>query len=264
MSKSVEEMKALFIQGTKHMVSMADQVRFPVTFGRKESPQHLHDMYARNLFACYVSKYAQLSTTLIDSVDKQHFLIYGLTGRSLIEMVATLRYYILHQYKPLLDQDSLSNNDLLKLIAIDERHLKGSRFNWEAYLLKQYEQLLDETVKQFKNKKDKQKAISDGIKQEQVNVLTCIEKWADETPEVLVAYNLFCDLVHPNMGSTFLVASTTHGELHFSMNKGQNVGAGIYEQSFPLLVTLTMKPFGDYLMMLIATIFEDLPSETLH
>jgi hypothetical protein len=264
MSKTVAEMKALFIQGTQRMESMASQVNFPVTFERKESPQQLHDMYARNLFACYVSKYAQLSTALIESVDKEQFLIYGLTGRSLIEMVATLRYYILYQYKPLLDQEGLSNTDLLKLIEIDERHLKGSRFNWEAYMLKQYEKLLDETVKQFKNKKDKQKAIADGIKQEQVNVLTCIEKWADETPSVLVAYNLFCDLVHPNMGSTFLVASTTHGELHFSASKGKNVGARIFEQSFPLLVTLTMKPFGDNLMLLIATIFEELPSERLH
>ncbi len=119
-------------------------------------------------------------------------------------------------------------------------------------------------MKQLKGKKDKRQVISEGIKQEQVNVLTCLEKWADESPSVLVAYNLFCDLVHPNMGSTFLVASTTNGELHFSTNKGKSIGAEIFEQSFPLLVAVTMKPFGDYLTMLIATIFEDLPSERVH
>ena len=112
-------------------------------------------------------------------------------------------------------------------------------------------------MQQLRSKKAKQKYVSDGIIHEQVNVLTCIEKWADQTPEVLVAYNLFCDLVHPNIGSAFLVASTSKTKLYFSRFKGKLVGKSIFEQSFPILVSVTQKPFGEFLLMLMATIWQD-------
>jgi hypothetical protein len=54
-----------------------------------------------------------------------------------------------------------------------------------------------------------------------VNVLTCVEKWAKETPAVLIAYNLFCELVHPNIGSSFLVCSSDSDRLHFGKHKGE-------------------------------------------
>ena len=99
--------------------------------------------------------------------------------------------------------------------------------------------------------------MAEGIAAEQVNVLTCIEKWAEETPEVLIAYNLFCDLVHPNIGSSFLVASINDKDLYFTPSKGKSVGADIFEQSFPILVSVTQKPFGEYLLMLMGTIWQE-------
>jgi hypothetical protein len=111
--------------------------------------------------------------------------------------------------------------------------------------------------KKIANKKDKQKNIAKGILAEQVNVLTCIEKWAKEEPGVLIAYNLFCDLVHPNIGSSFLVASTNDEGLYFSPSKGESVGSDIFEQSLPLLLSVTHKQFGDYLLLLIGTIWQE-------
>jgi len=88
-----------------------------------------------------------------------------------------------------------------------------------------------------------------------VNVLTCIEKWAEEeTPTVLIAYNLFCDLVHPNIGSSFLVASTNDEGLYFSPTKGKSIGK---DMSFPILLAVTQKPFSTYLLMLMGTIWQD-------
>jgi len=70
-----------------------------------------------------------------------------------------------------------------------------------------------------------------------------------ESPAIIAIYNLFCDLVHPNMCSTFWVDSINRDGLHFAQSRGSSMGAKIFEQSLPMLVSATMKPFSDYLGM---------------
>lgn len=235
---------------------MAQQFEFP--WNPEESdPRAQHNNYARNLITCYVSKFSDLSDGLLNAIDKENYLGYALCGRSLIENVATLRYYVQHQYKPIFDKGAVTPEDMRKLIEIDARHPRGSRFDWESFLFQRYSKLKDDAVQHLKDLKDKRKSIVDGVILEQVNVLTCVQKWADDIPEVLIAYSLFCDLVHPNIGSSFLVASTSQDKLYFSRFKGALVGKSIFEQSFPILVSVTQKPFGESLTMLIGTIWHD-------
>ena len=111
-------------------------------------------------------------------------------------------------------------------------------------------------MKQLAAKKSKQRYVAQGITAEQVNVTICVGKWAETTPEILVAYSLFCDLVHPNLGSAFLVASSNEKGLYFTPSRGTSLGFTIFEQSFPILVSTTMKPFGDHLVMLMGTIWQ--------
>jgi hypothetical protein len=254
--QTTQELVDLLKDGTRHLSSMARNLDFPWS-PVNDDPRKLHNVYARNLVTCYVSKYAQLSETILYSIEKKNYLAYALAGRSLVEITATLRYYVLYQYKPLLDKGNLSLTEMKQLIDIDDRHLRGGRFDWESFLFKRYEKLIEDATKQLANKKEKQKKIAEGIIAEQVNVLTCIEKWAQETPEVLLVYNLFCDLVHPNIGSSFLVASTNETGFFFSPSKGKSVGFDIFEQSFPLLLSATHKQFSINLLQLIGTIWQD-------
>jgi hypothetical protein len=253
---SIPDLIAAFRKGTEHLVAMAKQVEYPWSPEGKD-PRVIHNNYARNLVTCYVSKFADLSDGLLDAIAKKNYLSYALNGRALIENVATLRYYVQYHYKPIFDKGILSVEDYRKLIDIDDKHLRGGRFDWESFLFKRYSTLKDDAVKYLKDKKQKNKSITEGLIQEQVNVVTCVEKWAAETPEILIAYNLFCDLVHPNIGSSFLVASTSENKLFFSRFKGKPVGESIFEQSFPILVSVTHKPFGEQLTLLIATIWPD-------
>lgn len=251
--KSITEMLDIFRQGTAHLTKMAEKLSFPWD-PTQNDPRKLHNNYARNLITGYVSKFSDLSNAILDAIEKENYLVYALAGRSLIETTATLRYYVFHQYKPLLDKASLSMEDMRSLIEIDDRHLRGSRFDWESFLYKRYSKLKEDAIKQLDMKKNKQRHVIDGIIHEQVNVLTCIEKWAEQTPEVLITYNLFCDLVHPNIGSFFLVTSMSDSKLYFSRFKGELVGKSIFEQSFPILLSVTHKPFSDLLLHLMTTI----------
>ena len=45
--------------------------------------------------------------------------------------------------------------------------------------------------------------------------------------------------------------------LYFSRYRGTSIGRAIMEQSLPALVSATQKPFGNYLAMLIGTIWAD-------
>lgn len=253
---NLRELIDSFREGSMHLRRMAEKLDFPWSPILNDH-RKLHNVYARSLITCYVAKFAQLTEAICESIDNDRYLIYALAGRSLIESTATLRYYTLFQYKPLLDKGLQTSADMKALIEIDDRHLRGSRFDWDAFFSKRYVQLIDDAVKTLRNKKKNQKYIAKGIIVEQVNILTCIEKWAEVTPEALIAYSLFCDLVHPNIGSSFLVSSTNDSGLYFTPAKGESVGAAIFEQTFPLLVSVTQKPFGEHLLMLMGTIWQE-------
>jgi hypothetical protein len=164
---------------------------------------------------------------------------------------------MLQKYKPLFDKGSLLAEDMRSLINIDDQHFRGTRFDWESFLFRHYVQLKQDTIQKLKDKKAKIKSASQTPVPEQINVHTCIDKWAEETPEAAIAYNLFCDLVHPNIGSTFLVASIANGQLFFSRSRGEPVATQIFQQRFPILVPLTYNVFADCLFMLMATIWPD-------
>jgi hypothetical protein len=257
--QSVPELMDMLRQGTVHLVKMSEGLNYPWTSGEKD-PRKLHNMYVRSLITCYVSKFAQLSEAILDSVKDQRFLVYAMAGRSLIETVATLRYYLLENYKPLLNKSSLSIKEMEKLLEIHHKHIRGSRFDWDSFFSRRYEQLAVAATQALAEKKAKPKtknaSSSDGLPN-QINVMTCIEKWGEETPMIMVIYALFCDLVHPNIGSAFLVTSINEDGLHFAQSRGSSWGAKIFEQSLPLLLSATMKPFGDYLIMFMATVYQD-------
>jgi hypothetical protein len=73
----------------------------------------------------------------------------------------------------------------------------------------------------------------------------------------MVVYNLFCDLVHPNVGSSLLVASIKQGGLYFDPLKGNSIGAEVFDQTLALLLSVTHKPFADDLLFLMATMWAD-------
>ena len=248
----------VFRQGTEHFENIArnPETQWSTNLNSTfDDPRKLHNAYARNLFICYSSKFADLSSALLLAVERSNFLTYALCGRALIETTAILRYYVVEKYKPLLDRGHLTNDDLRRLIEIDDQHLRGGRFDWQSFLLRNYTKLREDAIAKSEGKR-KGAAFSNMPSQARIG-RDCLSSWTKETPAVSIVYDLFCDLVHPNIGSTFLVASTDDNGLHFSRFQGEPIGKAIFEQSFPMLIAVTHKVFGVYLGQLIATIWQD-------
>ncbi len=254
--RSIPELINTLRKGTEHLVNMAKGLEFPWN-PTLDDPRKLHNMYVRNLITAYVSKFADLSNGILLAIDQQNFLMYALCGRALIETTAILRYYVTEQYKPLLDKRQLGSADMQRLIQIDDQHLRGAKFDWESFLFQRYSKLKEDAVARIESKGRKPKRPEPETLPQQVRIGDCVHSWARETPGVRIAYDLFCDLVHPNIGSTFLVASTSSDGLYFSRFRGEPVGRAILEQSLPILLSVTHRPFGDYLVVLMGTVWQD-------
>lgn len=64
-------------------------------------------------------------------------------------------------------------------------------------------------------------------------------------------------MVHPNPGSSFLIASTGTDGLYFTKATGERVGTAIVDRSLLLLLSVTQKPFRRYMTMLMGTLWQD-------
>ena len=238
---------------TSHLTAMMDNydVAWEPTL---TDARRLHNSYARNLVSCYVSKFVDLSLAILSVVETSNYLVYALCGRALLETTATLRYYVVNRYGRLLDKGELTTDDLRQLVQIDDQHLRGSRFDWESFMSQHYSKMVEDSQRKLANK-GKKSPPEEAVRP--VRVGECVEKWALDTPAIRIAYDLFCDLVHPNIGSNFLVASVSGNSLYFKKRTGMLVGQQIFEQSLPLLMSVMHKPFPDYLIRLMASMWSE-------
>ena len=161
------------------------------------------------------AKLQSLVALVLHTIDQRDWLTYGMAGRSLIEHAATLRYYFQEKIQPLLPKDAdpwtLSAETLSEIQLILFQLIRGGRFDWTS-LLEQWLVGIE---------------IPERPQPSQVNVLTCIQKWSKEEPRIEQLYAMFCDLVHPNLGSSLLVIGITPAELSFGDSCENSLGESI-------------------------------------
>ena len=249
-----------FAKSSTHMINIARSMDYPwVTDTPPSEPRALHNMYARALACAYARKFGEMCKSVSESLGSERYLLYALAGRSLIETTATLRYYMRCEYRPLLEKNELSQQEMKQLIAADDRHLRGGRFDWKSFSAGKYGEMMEEARRELRHKKESKskRYLPPNLMNEQRNVYTCIEKWSAEQPGALLMYNLFCELVHPNVGSSFLVASTEGGNMYFGSGKGTSLGRQIAGQSAPLLGALVIQAFNDSWLLLASSVWTD-------
>ena len=100
------------------------------------------------------------------------------------------------------------NDALMRKAALTiDKFIRGSRFSWDAFVQGRFDQL---------SKIPEQEHLV------QVNVQTCLQKWYRDSPKLESLYDLMCDLVHPNIGSAFLVVRAQDGKLVAGGKRGGN------------------------------------------
>lgn len=184
------------------------------SFAFKQYPDQIkfYNSYIDFALSVYVDKFKQLYDSLAQSLLSEYYIIYAQSGRSIIENAATLRYYSRQQAFVDLSSSQSSTGYETKLldnaITLLDRLARGSRFSWDAFIEGRFKDL---------SKNPEQEHLS------QTNIKTCLTHWQKDSPNLESLYDLLCDLVHPNLGSNFLVLKSLKGELVAGGRDGENV-----------------------------------------
>lgn len=181
------------------------------------------------LYGIYAAKYRELLKNVIRSTADEDFLVFAYCGRGLIENTAMLRYYnnkiniIVSTSK---DPDKFSVEEISRIIELLDKHSRGGRFDWEAFWTSNRKDMAERLV--AARKKDKQSHTPlDLPNPTQVNIETAIKSWMGDEGGIILVYDFFCELVHPNLGSNFLVMGARDGSLHVAGPTVKSLGRSL-------------------------------------
>jgi len=181
-------------------------------FSFTREPVAHFNAYVDFAIAVYLDKFKQLYQCIGTSIEHEWYLVYAQAGRSILENAATLRYYSRHDAFVALrrawETDTMNDVLMRNAAATIDRFVRGNRFSWDAFIEGRFDQL---------------SRLPDQEQLAQVHVQTCLQKWYKESPKLQSLYDLMCDLVHPNLGSTFLVIRSEDGKLVAGGKGGSNL-----------------------------------------
>lgn len=252
LNEQVRQIMDLTVTSTKHAFRAVEKFDHAFTFDEPEDIRILHNRYVDALFASHLLKVAILNASMIDAANKYDFMSYALAGRSFIEVTATLRYYLRRKIEPVVSRAARDGKvtyaDLQELVKHEDLLLRGSRFDWEKFFRQGFAALTDD-YSDWMQRKKKEGARAERWKAKplfspQVNAATALERWAEDDPRIGVMYDLFCELVHPNVGSTLCIASSRNGGISFQVDLSDTFGIKLFELSYGPLQTLIGKEFA--------------------
>lgn len=208
------------------------------------SPEVIMKKFLRFLYAQYQAKYTELTGALIDAVNQKEYVIFGLVGRSLIETTAVFRYYNI-KLRVVIDrvvnEGHITPETMRELIDLLDRHLRGGRFNWHEFHMGDRNEFAKRLVEARKKKPPSDLGNFDKTNPDQVNVLTTIDQWAKEESYILVIYEFFCEMVHPNLGSNFMVMGTRAGKLVVGKSSKKDVGEKLCREGLQMLAASAIR-----------------------
>lgn len=245
----IPEMKPLMEEFVKATDLLAEKaVSFEIHYKHPEGDvRKLFNRYVDLVWITYLVKFSTLMQSLIQTVNKDDFVTYGLVGRSMIEHSSIFRYYHKTQIVPKLEDPKkkkmVTQDQVAELINVFDKHLRGGRFHWESFLTNDFEKLYNghrSNLNQFR--------IGD-----------CIRDWKKDDPSIGILYDLFCDLVHPNLGSTLLIARIWPDGTGVGGKRGYPFGRDIFAKTFVGLLQVTQETM-DLLDMLLFLRFPEDPN----
>lgn len=177
------------------------------------------------LHAIYAAKLRSLAYALSYAITSREYLVYASAGRMIIEHLAILIYYGRDKIEPLLKRGNpigITAAQAEVLGDVLDQFLSGRRHDWlaiagpllPAHLLEQRQP------------------------RQQVNILTCLKRWSRRDPEIDSLYSLFCDMVHPNVGSLLLFLHREEESLVVADPQRASVAEAIVAQTAPKLLEI--------------------------
>jgi hypothetical protein len=246
----------------KQLISLRsgiDQQSEHYSFSPFKDIRETHNNLIKAILASTGAKYVSLSLTIVESVNKHDFLTYALAARSTIEIVATFRYFMFNKIKPIVHEMASSSHytaaQVEQLIIQENIYLRGTRFDWNEFFENGFrplnERYAEWLIEKKKDKNAKKWIPGRSPPVEQTSVTTCLAKWAEDEAGVGTLYDLFCDLVHPNIGSVMSTMVHVGDQLRFRVRDPSSEGFHLFQKSFSAFHVLTSTELTNLIKMLL-------------
>ncbi len=225
-----------------------------VSFDAASLPQVSQSEYIKNvlrlLYATYLAKFRELLSEVITGANDERFLVFALAGRAFIETTAMLRYHnrkIIGVVEAAQSRDAFSPDELKQIVDVLDQHSRGGRFDWFEFWFSNRKNMATQLVARRKSKLKEEPPLPNPS---QVNVMTALDRWATDEPGIALAYEFFCELVHPNLGSNFLVMGAKDGHLRVGSTTPRSVGRSLCAEGIPFLAAAGRETAGQLALLL--------------
>lgn len=182
------------------------------------------------LYGIYTAKYKELVASLIKATQDENFLVFALCGRTIIETTATLRYYnhkTISVVRDVKDEEGFSPEQLATIVEVLDEHSRGGQFNWGDFFAIPRRDMAAKLIESAKNRKP-QKADTESIQNPKSKRSgQTLGEWEKDMPELRLIYAFFCELVHPNLGSNFMVMGVKDCNLQLCGDTVKGVGRSL-------------------------------------
>jgi hypothetical protein len=259
-SERDRSMMTICEQSTASLLSAVEAMTEHFLIPAPGDVRDVHNNYVRAILASTSAKLVSLTVTLIEAANKYDFLGYALAARSIVEIIATLRYLLRQRLQPIIQKmtgGQYTADQVIALVKEEDIYLRGTRFDWVAFfeegfrpLNERYSEWLKEKKRDKTAKKWKPGRTTPIV--EQVSVTTCLEKWASDQPGIGVLYDLLCDMVHPNIGSVMSTMVPNGDKIRFRVRDPSSEGFALFRSSLPAFLSLTHHERADLFQFLLA------------
>ena len=197
-----------------------------------------YNSYIDFALAIYVEKFKQMYRCIAESLEREWYMVYAQSGRAILENAAVLSYYAGHKdFRHLREawkSQSITDGSLTRAVDTIDRFVRGNRFSWDAFAEGRFDEL---------GKRPHPEGLKPAHTQE------CLRQWYKDSPNAEQLYDLFCDLVHPNLGSNLLVVRSHHNELVAGGIGGSNVSIFIVCPTLAGLIRAYKRIQDDFLKL---------------
>jgi hypothetical protein len=208
-----------------------------------DNPYQYIGNFFKFIHVTYFEKYKELLGDFIDAVNARRYLSAALSGRSLIEATASLRYYNFAVRKRVRisakkDLDGIDLEFLREAFELANKHMHGSRMDWRDFFTSDKKTFVSKLVENEKRRLKKEPP----LKREYIQsypVSKFLDSWFDDEPElVAMTYNFFSELVHPNLGSNLLLIGISDGEIQVGSESNRAVGKIICREAVTFIAPI--------------------------
>lgn len=184
------------------LASLAENTADIYPFREREHSLDFYNKYMDFAVSVYADKFKQLYSVLALALESEWYLVYAQCARAIIEHTAYCRYFSVNkncqELKRAFEANELTDAQTNRALEDLDRFVRGTRFSWDAFVEKRFAEL---------NKQPHQPHLK------QIHINDCLRDWYQEKPNLEHLYDLLCDLVHPNFGSTLMIVRSMDREV---------------------------------------------------